>query len=1540
MQRHSFTALQHLNLGREDVESMAPCTPLQQGMISIAMESSKLVYFNDFHFEVSKDVDLKQLKTAWQTVVNKTQILRTRFISTPDGFLQVALRNSTCVIVDSSVSNDHELDKHLETLHIKWWKENRSSLAVTFQLAITRSPTKVVMSLFLMHALYDALSLPLILNNVVKEYQGVEKISYGVPFLKALPKGPLCTVDGAKEFWTSMLNDAQTPAFPSLNPGLHVDDILESLNFSLPEKYEDIRRKLNITHQAMIQASWCVVLREFLGEDVTFGTVVSGRHSFTGAETVIGPLFNTVPFILRFSPQEKWYTLAKRCHEFNVAALPFQHTPLRDILKWRNRRKQPLFDTLFVFQKVEDATTKDAEILWRQMPSGFHADYPLALEVQLNSHGDITCTIVAQGTVIDQQWASKLLERFKAALMNLLNDPQSSVVDVTATNGSEMVDKGIPRESLYLNGVEGFEWTRNACLLRKEIASLAGMEESEVDEHTTIFELGLDSIDAIKLSSRLKKASILLPVSRIMTSLTIPRMMRQIEDSGDQTHMINGNSTVKTLSLRLRVYLDRKGLVSDEVEEVLPTTALQEAMVAEMVNSQFKHYYNHDVLQIQPGTDIEQLKKAWETVAANSWILRTRFIEIDDPELDILFAQVVYRHITLPWHVTDLDADSPSDHLLQTLQKEASEAGEYYMPFRLTIAHCRKSSFLILTMSHALYDGWSIGLLHDDIRKAYHQGETKRAPNFSVLDDIIESKNRESANFWQNVLHGCQSSLILPRRLPNVSITNTINRSESLSKNALSSIQGFCKTNGVTIQALGIAVWASVLASRVHKLDILHGVVLSGRDDEDAQNAMFPTMNTVAVRTVLHGTRAATVKYVQEVMNNIRQYQHFPLRKALQQMETRGKDLFNTLFIYQKRANEDSNEPSVLYESVGGASAVDYPVCVEIEIVNDRLVWRTACQDDVLSKEESNQLLLELDKVLAAIIENPTGNILEFLPGGVSVCTLAPFNEGSASTTPHEAEHWGADEALPNGTVESWSKTDKEFRGVLSRVSKVPEETISKDLTIFHLGLDSISAIKVAALLRKAGIKLSVSEMMKAATIEKMARLVEARLDQPFDHPQVTAKDTIKQALSHVNYTELLRKASLQQGDVEEILPATAGQIYMMSVWQNSCGALFFGNFRYAIHGNVKDEVLRASWNSLVATNPILRTIFLGSMTKEYPFIQVVMKNVQADVTFVPQGVSLETFAAKAGNSSQPLVRLYAQREEESWHLLVNIHHALYDGVSLPLLMQQLQDILDETSSATRPPLPQFSEFIAQSVSANALQARQTFWSSYLQGAATKCKSLRQPSKATGKRIEIFEPNVLSTKWLEQHARREGVSVHALFLAAFAYIYADLTTPRTEENDTTGGNDESARTVVFGVYLANRSQPEEISRLAAPTVALVPLRVELNRRADATGLNDVAKRIQEDLREIGSIEHSAAGLWEIDEWCNVRIDAFVNFLRLPDIEDSPGAVSAVTVREDSNARLERRCQVVEYGARFVQPNELKENVVRESYLVSSTLGYS
>lgn len=1516
--RYRRAVAQSLGVDSQDVEELAPCTALQQGMIARYLDSDDGLYFNKFTFELNQAVDVSRLREAWNGVFQNTQILRTAFVNTEDGYVQAVLRKTPLPWHEHNTKDASKLDCLEEARQI-WLAANRTELRTPFELHMIGTSGKQLLVVNIFHGLYDGSSIELLFEEVRRRYDGEKVDNLRVPtFHEALPYGPLRVTEGARQFWQNHLTSFAPQSFSPLTEEPIAGTVVVRRELESNSAYGETRRKLKITAQAISQACWIHTLQEYVGVPITTGMVVSGRSvELEHAEHVIGPMFNTIPYSQRTEAGDTWASVISRAHDFNTAALPYQHTPLRDIMKWCKRSpNQPLFDTLFVYQVSQ--TEKDqwrCNDAWTLLDSDAVADYPLAFEIEQKSHARFSLTLVTQGHICSEKISHGLLDRFEKALTSALTDP--ATILKTTTNATESNTEDLSAAHHITNGVNGtqeFNWTNDAIAIRKEIANLTSVEIEKVHESASIFELGLDSIDAIKLSSRLKKGGINLTVSGIMRGLTIQNMVNDMQ----MTHVNRIRSRFEDTFARhkneLRRCVESQGIDMRQVDNVLPLTPLQEAMVAEMVASGYTRYYNFDVAELAADTDIDRLCNAWRTVITSSPILRTAFVEVDDPSIDAAYAQVVVKDRSFkPIERQSHDSTGLPDFsaIVEHLRRAAVHSETLDPPIKITHLETPERTYQILSIAHALYDGWSLGLLHDAVNAAYME-RYDPAPNYeATLANIVAESGSDAADFWKDYLTGTKPSLFARRHL-NAAATEKVHRKEMSSGVNLSDITAFAKNSKVSLQTLGQTIFALTLTSYVGSLDVIFGCVLSGRDDDERSQLLFPTMNTVAIRTVVHGSRLQLLQYVQNNFNNVKQWQHYPLRKASALAGSQGK-LFDSLFIYQKSVEQVSSPEEKLYQSIEGQSDVQYPVCVEMEVVKDALVWRCAVKEEVLDLDGAHTLLKALDKVLCNIMQFPGNSTIDSTSHGTSVCGLPAFKKGSMNLLDSSV----ADEHTSLSVDVPLSGTALQIQKALALVAQVPENDIERDMSIFHIGLDSISAIKVSSTLRRQGITLSVSEMLRAGSVEKMAEVVDKRTKSATN--VFTDSDVIiKHALYGLDQDSVLRQAGVEASQVDRILPLTAGQLYMLSVWLNTNGANFYPEFVYDLKGRVSFAALQKSWQDLVAVNPILRTQVIATGQAGLPYVQVVLKEANASLTDVAsQDDETTTHIITEVARQQPWAHLFAASTESGWKLKFKIHHALYDGVSLPLLMQQLQSYCN----GARPSSPTFTfnEYIAVAYTASAVSQRQAFWKTYLGGLNPHPSTKAETAPIS--KTEIFKPSLLHTSTLETTARHHGISTQSLFLATCAKLYTARQCQPTSD-------------AVIGIYLANRALSiDNLPTSPIPTVNLLPLRV---RTPLTTRLVDAAIRIQNDLRALSEPVVATSSLAEIAEWTGIRVDTFVNFLSLPESHDDESDQDAEGVRIEQQVGWQRavsRVTELESGVGGML-EEMMVKHVNEAYLVS------
>jgi amino acid adenylation domain-containing protein len=1519
--RHRRNVAQMMAINPQDIEAIAPCTPLQQGMIARYLDSDDGLYFNTFEFRLHDHVKEDELQDAWAAVYISTQILRTVFMKTDDGYVQAALRN-VHVPWRVQTTDSETLSQCIEDTKRSWLQANSAELVQPFEVILVATPQERLLLVHIFHALYDGISIDLMFQSFWNAYKHREIKTDAPPFQSVLARGPLQPAEGAKKFWETHLSNVTSRPFPVLANEVHDRSIVVTRNLSALSAYDSTRRKLNVTAQAIAQACWLRVLQEHYHSVVTVGMVVSGRNfDYDGADRIVGPLFNTIPYQYHPRPREAWSSLIHRVHEFNLAALPYQHTPLRDVTKWCKRsHDQPLFDTLFVYQVADESQEWAKNDAWELQDGDTVADYPLAFEIEQRGNDSWALTLVAQGQISDTDSSSRLLQRFEETLKEVLADPVAILetnIDNEITNTNGVRDMQVsPSEST--NSMK-FVWTTNAIRIRDEIALLANTEAEEITEMTSILELGLDSIDAIKLSSKLKKHGITLPVSGVMRGLTVKRMEQNIADS--QSRLVPTPADVDSIlhKSELKEYFGQCRNDSNEIDRVLPLTPLQEAMVADMVASDFRRYYNHDVLRISQDVDIKRLRDAWSQVVADSPILRTSFVEVDNPEIPVSFAQIIHVYPHNFWTQTESDSEPDFPAIFESLRIDAIRSNSSKPPFRILLVQCPVQSYLVLSVAHALYDGHSLSLLHSDVMDAYHGQYSPRPDYEPVLADILSSSSPDAAHFWQDYLMGTQPSSVLQDSNKQHESPDEVHRLEQASVVALSDMVAFVKRRNVSLQTLGQTVFALTLAWYTHSLDVVFGSVLSGRDDDTRAQLLLPTMNTVAIRTILHGTRSEMLQYVQENFTDIHQWQHYPLRKALSAAKVASTSI-NSLFIYQKNTTQDLDEHEKLYESTLGQSDVEYPVCVEMEVVGNTLMWRCAMKDGVLSEKESHAFLGTLDTVLGSILAQPNDPTIETTPQGTSICGLPAFERENPQVQ-NEVNEPARQDQKPMENMPRLH-TENKIREILALVSRIPEDEIETSMSIYHIGLDSISAIKVSSLLRKQGVTLSVGEMLKAGTVENMALIAEQH-NHTVPEVKVNAEVTIREFLHDLDQADLIKRSGTDVSNVEQILPVSGGQLYMLSMWVNSGGSNFYPEFKYELKGSVALHTIRDSWQTMVAIHPILRTTFVTTKVPSIPYVQIVLREVQ-DSLIDLTGVNEEekTPLVEQHASHQPWAHVFVSKNPTGWGIQLKIHHALYDGVSLPLLMQGFEDCCNSIRIRTNRNM--LVEYIASGCSLQTQESRKSFWCRYLEGIESQ--HLNQASTPATARAEIFKPGFLPISGLELIARRTGISMQALFLAAYARVHA---------SSLGVSNDKD---MVIGVYLANRSLPlDGIASATVPTVNILPLRVQSPFQSHTV---DIAIQIQHDLRVISQLENVHASLFEINTWTGVKVDSFVNFLSLPDTGEDEATGS-----DDTKIKIS---PVGEWGSAVSRVVELHKNAtfsedeidahVNGAYLVSRVCG--
>ncbi|KAJ1913961.1 hypothetical protein IWQ60_009003, partial [Tieghemiomyces parasiticus] len=502
-----------------------------------------------------------------------------------------------------------------------------------------------------------------------------------------------------------------------------------------------------------------------------------------------------------------------------------------------------------------------------------------------------------------------------------------------------------------------------------------------------------------------------------------------------------------------------------------------------------------------------------------------------------------------------------------------------------------------------------------------------------------------------------------------------------------------------------------------------------------------------------------------------------------------------------------------------------------------------------------------------------------------------------------------------------------EARALIQAVSDVLHleiAAVNSSLTFLKLGGDSISAIQVSTRCRQLGYSLPVPVILLGKALVELSALmrpIEPKGEitlQTVDPVVVWSPDHF--SLLHCTAADLNKIAAdlpalhLTQADVADLYPMSLTQ---QGLWAATVRdpAEYVVQFALTVCGNITADQVHQALASVVARHAILRTIFLTTFSNAYcNGVQVVTKEPRFGWTTVDDWVEIHVETETeyiASNwrrgfvAGDPLLRALVKREAKgSYRLIMTAHHALMDGWSMGVLLDELRRTLGGNSSLTAAAPPQLRDYVKWTQLQDDGHARE-YWRTYLHGI--KQPSLlslpRDPSAIRTKREHRFRLYA-GLNELKKLSQLHGLTLYTLLKAAWALLLYRYT-----------GQED----VVFGSVVSGRALPlADIERLIGCLVNTVPCRVhidpELHVVAHLRRLNDEGRLgIPHEYNHLTKIDKwvpsdvSVSDLFNtllvyenVPDWGSERVDETVKFSDLTIVRSAEYAMTVIAQPEDGH----------------------------------------
>ncbi|EAU34142.1 hypothetical protein ATEG_05073 [Aspergillus terreus NIH2624] len=1421
------------------VSSVRPCLPLQEGLVarSINSEGDQL-YVNHVVLQLAGHVDAGNLKAAWEKVVYDNEIMRSAFAPLDNEMVQVVFSAGSSQIqwTDEEYENLEEALSRRKSQEGNVSREIISNICsvppVRFHFARSSNGGQpLALFIAIHHALYDGESFTMLMQDVASRYEGKPVPTRGSPsdFIEHVYG---LGSDKAKEYWVQYLAGYSPTLFRTEFGSLEQPKSVQRRASNKLSELEQCAANLQATVSSLIQALFALLLADTVGvSDVTYGLVLSGRAiSVPGADTVLLPCITTIPGRLNTNNLSTVSEVVQSVQKSTAKSLDFQHTSLRHIQRWI-KSESPLFDCLFSYIR---ATSPAAHSLWREFDSHMPAEYPVAVEVEANHELDtVSLNGLFSSAFTSSHNGEELLEKMDAVLSSVVAGESLSLDNF---NLSTSQAPGTRSTTLKWDETT---WSSVETELRDITASFCGLATSDVSKGASFLSLGIDSVTAIQFARKLREAGMQVTSSDVMRFSCIGALAQHIERRSSEAPQTNGVEESQPTSIPVAEYQKHIRALNDDdsISTVFECTPLQSGMITQTISSDGQVYVHPHAIRLTDNADIPRLKDALlEVIQAND-ILRTSFHLIG--ELGPSWVGAVHERPPFEWDEVELPSGADVPSQVAALYSFSDEASFEAPPIRSVLVHQPEGKVLVIVMHHALYDGASLPFFFEDLATIYNGNNIPDRPQFSKTVGLILGSQEESCNFWVSKLSNYEVTEI-PRLPASESSSGMLLRKRRLDIDLPAAIQS-CKEMEVTVQNISLLAYSKVLAHLVGKRDVVFGQVLAGRSlsTPEAERTIGPLFNTVAQRVTFEPkflSNKSMAQRLQQLTTDAQGHQHAPLRvvqNALRQANgLKSASLFDTLFVFMKSADL---EGSVLeqqniwrpYESDDSAALTEHKLNVEVDHAHDGIHVTASCNGQYMTQNMLDGFVDEFGAVLRDIIEHPARcatvmpERLGELPLRLSVTGSEVNSDEDVDGPPHEAV----------------------IQAVLSDISGLSKENIKPTTSIFSIGLDSLSAIRIASICRKKGLKTSVADILQGGTLRGISQRVRPTSEQaPKAHGSLIADyDSVERAV--------LERLQLGKESVETILPCLGGQFFHLASWLKSGRKLFEPAWPYFSSERIDSVKLEQAWSQLRQRHPVLRTCFVALSPSEA--VQVVVKEAMRDGDVFKVIESSDPIAevAKAQAREEalrpsslfvPPVRLRLMKAGDRDGILVLVNHAAYDAWTMPMFVSELANLYRGEPLDTNPDFPAFVDFSVRSL--RGLDEK-TFWTSAVgSGTPTLVKGNKSDAGQASDQLFVSAwEQVKNLSKLETACRSVGLSLQTVVLLAISRCLSRNT---------------GAKNPVMGLYQTGRSASfTDIEKLSGPCLNVNPFAVP--DAVSAGSLLDKAQAVQSALAERIFFEQSS-----------------------------------------------------------------------------------
>jgi non-ribosomal peptide synthetase component F/thioesterase domain-containing protein len=401
--------------------------------------------------------------------------------------------------------------------------------------------------------------------------------------------------------------------------------------------------------------------------------------------------------------------------------------------------------------------------------------------------------------------------------------------------------------------------------------------------------------------------------------------------------------------------------------------------------------------------DVRVLSRVLNEIVRRHEILRATFTEIDGNPAQIIAPSI---HLNIP--LRDLRSLSPVDReteMDRLCLEEATRSFDLRKGPLVRLGLLRlddEEHVLMFTLHHIVSDGWSIGLIMEELQKiytAYAEGCESPLPELAIQypdyviwqqDFLAEPESVKQGEYWKKKLSGYERLEVEPDfPRPPERTTHSAIVSQMLPRELTDALKKFSDHYGGTMFITTLAACMTLLARYTGKRDIAAGSPLAGRNRTELESLVGLFVNHIVFRADASGDPSFPefAVRVKDAALEAFANQDVPFENVLKSLSSDHKSAPEPFHVVNFICQREYARASTFVFEFAGIRMSTMPsksqgalYDLNFFMVEREAGWRLSLEynTDLYSGKTAQQMLGDFRGLLEAIASNPNRRLSEF----------------------------------------------------------------------------------------------------------------------------------------------------------------------------------------------------------------------------------------------------------------------------------------------------------------------------------------------------------------------------------------------------------------------------------------------------------------------------------------------------------------------------------------------------------------------------------